>query len=67
MTFWYQKPNKDNKIFVTFSLRDFFRSLISHITSKYFKMIRRYDIYSKNNKTKKIKILRFNFFRKKLS
>ncbi|WP_147386032.1 transposase [Fusobacterium perfoetens] len=49
---------------MTLPLKDFFGRLISHITPKHFKMIRKYDIYSKNNKTKKIKILRFNFFRK---
>lgn len=67
ITFWYQKPDNDDKIFITLSLRDFFGRLVSHIAPKYFKMIRRYGIYSRNNKTKKIKILRFNFFRKKLS
>ena len=53
--FWFQSPDSDKKHYVTLETKNFIGRLVAHISPKNFKMIRRYGLYSRRSKNKKIK------------
>ena len=63
--FWFQTPDSDKKNFLILETKKFIGRLVSHIAPKNFKMIRRYGLYSRRAKKRKIKT--FSFFRKMLT
>lgn len=65
VTFWYQKPDSNKKIYLTLSISQFIGRLLAHIPLEDFKMIRRYGLYSRRHKKKKPK--KFNLFKDKIS
>ncbi|MFR4904387.1 MAG: transposase [Fusobacterium sp.] len=63
--FWFQTPDSNKKNFLILETKKFIGRLVSHIAPKNFKMIRRYGLYSRRAKKRKIKT--FSFFRKMLT
>ena len=53
--FWFQTPDSDKKHYVTLETKNFIGRLVAHIAPKNFKMIRRYGLYSRRAKNRKIK------------
>lgn len=63
--FWFQSPDSDKKNFLTLETKNFIGRLVSHIAPKNFKMIRRYGLYSRRAKKRKIKTS--SFFKRNLT
>lgn len=59
--FWFKDPDSTKKQYLTLTIDNFIGRIISHISPKNFKMVRRFGIYSRRSKNKipkKIKLFK---------
>ena len=50
--FWFKDPDSSKKQYLTLTIDNFIGRIISHISPKNFKMVRRFGIYSRRSKNK---------------